>query len=72
MLAGEICSRRFHAVDIRAPVQNIDIFAVENRLVFTDVAGVTIGFAERIIAGVETGTGQRDICNRDVFGKILV
>ena len=72
MLAGEVRRRLLHPLHIGAVVQQRHILPVEHRLHRPVKAGVAVGLAQRVVAGVEPGRCLLHLPDGDGIGQVAV
>ena len=72
MLTLQKLRRTAHLCYIRGEVQQGDIFAVEHGLYGADEAGVAIGLAQGVIAGVEAVGRLLHLPDGDGVGKVAI
>ena len=68
----QIRCRLPHFLHIRVVVQQGDVLPVKHRLHRPGVAGVAVGLAQGVIAGVETGRGLLHLADGNGVGEIAV
>ena len=72
VLAGEVRRRLTHPLHVGAVVQQRHILSVKYRLHRPIKAGVAVGLAQRVVAGMETRCGLLHLPDGDGVGQVAV